>query len=51
MEVFKDPAYKDAVIAAKGSWELIAPGGAKECKEYVDNISKLGTEYRNLLTG
>lgn len=51
MKVFKDPAYQKAVIAGKGSWELIAPGGSKECKEYVDNITRLGQEYRSLLKG
>jgi len=51
MKVFGDPAYKDAVIAAKGSWELIAPGGVKECQNYVENITSLGKEYRGLLKG
>jgi len=51
MKVFKDPAYKEAVIKNKGSWELIAPGGAVECSEYVANITALGKQYRNLLTG
>lgn len=51
MKVFKDPAYKEAVIKNKGSWELIKPGGAAECSEYVANITALGKQYRNLLTG
>jgi len=51
MKVFKDPAYKEAVIAGKGSWELIAPGGVDACKNYVNNITALGKEYRDLLTG
>jgi hypothetical protein len=50
MKVFKDPAYKDAVVAGKGSWELISPGGVNECKNYVTNITALGEEYRSLLT-
>jgi len=49
--VFKDPAYKEAVTAAKGSWEFIAPGGIDACKNYVKNITALGEEYRSLLTG
>jgi len=49
MKVFKDPAYKEAVIAGKGSWELIAPGGVDACKNYVNNITALGKEYRSLL--
>ena len=51
MKVFKDPDYKDAVTKAKGSWALIAPGGVRECKDYVDNITSLGKEYRGLLKG
>ena len=51
VNVFTDPAYKKAVIAAKGSWELIAPGGVIACKDYVDNVTALGQEYRKLLTG
>ena len=51
MKVFKDPAYKEAVVKNKGSWELINPGGAAECSEYVANITALGEQYRDLLTG
>jgi putative tricarboxylic transport membrane protein len=49
--VFTDPAYKEAVTKGKGSWALITPGGVDECRNYVDNITALGTEYRSLLTG
>ena len=51
MQVFSDPAYKEAVLAAKGSWELISPGGVEACKTYVDNITAVGQQYRDLLTG
>jgi tripartite-type tricarboxylate transporter receptor subunit TctC len=51
MKVFIDPAYKEAVTKGKGSWALISPGGIVECRKYVDNITSLGQEYRNLLTG
>jgi tripartite-type tricarboxylate transporter receptor subunit TctC len=51
MKVFTDPAYKEAVTKGKGSWALISPGGIVECRKYVDNITSLGQEYRNLLTG
>jgi hypothetical protein len=51
MEVFEDPDYKKAVTAAKAPWSMIAPGGADACKAYVDNITALGMEYRDLLTG
>jgi tripartite-type tricarboxylate transporter receptor subunit TctC len=50
-KVFTDPAYKEAVKKGKGSWELIRPGGIADCRNYVDNITALGKEYRNLLTG
>ena len=51
MQVFDDPAYKEAVLNAKAPWEMISPGGAEQCKEYVDNITAVGQEYRDLLTG
>jgi len=51
LQVFQDPAYKDAVIAAKAPWSMIAPGGADACKAYVDNVTALGREYRGLLAG
>ena len=51
MAVFTDPAYKAAVLEAKGSWELIAPGGVEECRQYVGNITRLGREYSSLLAG
>lgn len=51
MKVFGDPAYKEAVTKGKGSWEFIAPGGIDACKNYVDNISRLGKEYSDLLKG
>ena len=50
-KVFDDPAYKEAVSKGKGSWEIINPGGIEECRTYVDNITALGREYRDLLTG
>jgi tripartite-type tricarboxylate transporter receptor subunit TctC len=49
--VATDPAYEQAVIKGKGSWALIRPGGVEACADYVKNISALGKEYRNLLTG
>lgn len=51
MMVPKDPDYKAAVIKSKAPWEMIAPGGKDACSEYVDNITRLGTEYRDLLKG
>jgi tripartite-type tricarboxylate transporter receptor subunit TctC len=43
--------YKQAVIKAKAPWELISPGGQKECAEYVKNILAVGEEYGDLLRG
>lgn len=51
VKVFDDPAYKEAVAAAKAPWEFIAPGGAEACAEYVRNITEVGEQYRDLLTG
>ncbi|MFQ5623537.1 MAG: tripartite tricarboxylate transporter substrate-binding protein [Paracoccaceae bacterium] len=49
--VFEDPAYKEAVAKAKAPWELISPGYEAECKAYVQAITEVGQEYRDLLTG
>jgi hypothetical protein len=51
MLVFADPDYKAAVLKAKAPWEMISPGGEKECRAYVDNITKLGQQYAKLLKG
>lgn len=51
MKVFDDPAYKAAVTKAKAPWEMITPGDKSACKTYVQNITELGKEYRDLLTG
>ena len=51
MKVFDDPAYKAAVVEGSGSWEFVKAGGPDECKTYVDNITAVGKEYRDLLTG
>ena len=51
MKVFDDGAYKEAVAAAKAPWEFIAPGGRDICAEYVRNITEVGEQYKDLLTG
>lgn len=43
--------YKQAVIKAKAPWELISPGGQKDCAEYVKNIMAIGEEFSELLRG
>lgn len=49
--VFPDPAYKEAVAKSKAPWEVISPGFEAECKAYVANITAVGEEFRDLLTG
>ena len=51
MKVFDDPAYKTAVQEGNGAWEFVKSGGPDECKTYVDNITTVGKEYRDFLTG
>ena len=51
MMVFDDPAYKEAIATAKAPWEYISPGDANACAEYVRNITEVGEQYRDLLTG
>lgn len=50
-KVFPDPEYKEAVIKTKAPWELIGYGDRKACADYVENITRIGTEYKSLLTG
>ncbi len=44
-------AYKKSVIKAKAPWELISPGGQKECAQYAREITAIGEEYAELLKG
>jgi putative tricarboxylic transport membrane protein len=48
---FADPAYKAAFEKTKKPWAVVTPGYAAECKTYVDNITAVGKEYRDLLKG
>jgi len=50
-KVFPDPDYKTAVVKTKAPWELIGYGDRKACADYVENITRIGTEYKSLLTG
>ena len=50
-KVFTDEAYKKAVVKSKAPLEFISEGYEKECKAYVENITKVGEEYRSLLSG
>lgn len=50
-KVFDDPAYKVAIEKARAPWEFIKYGSAEDCAEYVKNITAVGEEYKDLLTG
>jgi tripartite-type tricarboxylate transporter receptor subunit TctC len=50
-EVFDDPAYKEAVLKNKGTWEFINYGSREDCADYAANITSVGKEYKDLLTG
>ena len=50
-KVFPDPDYKTAVVKTKAPWALIGYGDRKACADYVENITRIGTEYKSLLTG
>ncbi len=50
-KVFSDPAYKQAVLKAKGHWEYINYGGPQECAKYVDDIIATGERFKRYLTG
>lgn len=49
--VFDDPEYKDAVIKAGAPFEFIRYGSAEDCAEYVKNITEVGKQFKDLLTG
>lgn len=49
--VYTDPDYKKAVIKSKAPWEYISYGGPEVCAQYAKDITEIGQEYRELLTG
>jgi tripartite-type tricarboxylate transporter receptor subunit TctC len=49
--VYTDPDYKAAVEKTKAPWEYIGYGSPESCAEYVKNITTIGEQYRDLLTG
>jgi tripartite-type tricarboxylate transporter receptor subunit TctC len=51
LKVFPDPDYKAAVIKAKAAWEYIGYGDAAACAKYAANITRIGKEFKDLLTG
>ena len=48
---FADTAYAEAVKKAKAPIEFISEGYADQCKAYFDDITTVGKEYKDLLTG
>ncbi|HIC59685.1 MAG TPA: hypothetical protein EYG65_07525 [Rhodospirillales bacterium] len=50
-KVFADPAFKKAYLKTKSPWEFIGYRGPEACAEYSRNISKIGEEFKELLSG
>jgi putative tricarboxylic transport membrane protein len=50
-KVYGDPEYKKAVIKTKAPWEYITPGGPEACAKYVKDITEIGEQFKDLLTG
>ena len=50
-KVYTDPDYKAAVVKTKAPWEYIGYGSPESCAEYVKNITTIGEQYKDLLTG
>jgi len=49
--VNKDPAYQKVLKKTKVPMELFMYGSRADCAQYVKDISKIGEEYKDLLTG
>jgi tripartite-type tricarboxylate transporter receptor subunit TctC len=49
--VNSDPAYRKALKKTKVPMELFTYGSREDCAQYVKDISTIGREYRDLLTG
>ncbi len=50
-KVIKDPAYTKALKKTKVPMELFVYGDEKVCAQYVKDITKIGEQYKDLLTG
>jgi hypothetical protein len=50
-KVHKDPAYQKVLKKTKVPMELFTYGDAAACAQYVKDISAIGLQYRDLLTG
>jgi tripartite-type tricarboxylate transporter receptor subunit TctC len=50
-KVFADPDYKVAVEKTKAPWEFIRYGSPEDCAKYVKDITEIGEQFKDLLTG
>ncbi len=50
-KVYTDPDYKAAIIKTKAPWEYIGYGSPEDCARYVKNITAIGEQFKDLLTG
>lgn len=49
--VNNDPAYRKALKKTKVPMELFTYGSREDCAQYVKDITKVGRDYKDLLTG
>lgn len=50
-QVFTDPDYKESIVKTGAPWEFIQYGGPEDTAAYVENITAIGKEFKDLLTG
>ncbi len=50
-KVYTDPDYKEAVVKTKAPWEFIKYGSPEDCAKYVKDITEIGEQFKDLLTG
>jgi tripartite-type tricarboxylate transporter receptor subunit TctC len=50
-QVYTDPAYKTIYEKTKSPWEFIGYGDPAACAKYADEISAVGREFKDLLSG
>ena len=50
-KVYTDPDYKKAVEKTKAPWEYIKHGSPEDCAKYVNDITEIGEQFKDLLTG
>lgn len=50
-QVYKDPAYKKAYEKTKAPWAYIGYGDPAACAKYAADITAIGKEFKNLLSG